>query len=1629
MIRLQGKLFFGLIFFSFVTLIFMFAFAGNSFASSGANGAVTWTNKPSTPQNPGTSFGANVEVCNTTSSNQFINITPGASRGSVTPSGSGQLVSPFACVNMSFTVNAPTAQTGGSCSSLTQSFDVWFDSAGGFGSDAGTVILLAQVGLTVNNSTSSTINVTVQSTSFGQSAGDFFTVSPGGANGPGRVWYVNCAQYPTVGFTISVTGGTTGTFSNSASNQNGCHFQVYITVTGGGGGSAPGPFSISVFFECSGTSPGIRITGGPASNATGYKIYWTSSGDPIPGGLITTVGSLPYSNYSFSPGGNFLNVDVAATNATGDTQSTNGWMSGQVPTTTACGGGGGGTNDFTLYANGSTGPVSISSGGSVQMTWTHTAGSAARTGCSASPNYNSDWGSSNPSSASLSANGAGHGVFNMTSSVVLTVSCSYASGTPNPVQKSVQVNVSGGGGANACSSSPSTVNVNQNTTISGSGGSGLPYSFSYPGGTLVSSTSTSVTIYYTTSGTKTVSVTTPSNPTPGSCTVTVSGGGGGSSCSWSPAGPINVNNSSTVTYNMGAATLRGLTPTTGWTQTGSTANSVTYNFTIANTYTYSLRDGSGNLLASCNITVSGGGGGGSCISSPSVVNTNQTVTYSSSTGSFNNVTTGYPQPGWVWQSTGGASPNFTSLSGYYTSSGVKSFTMNLNPSGTATCTVTVNVPAAPTCVVNPLTAATNQNVSFTLSDGSTISGYFSIPADTVIVQGAPTTNFIARFTATGAKSLSLAPASGGSVTCNVTIANPPGNPTNLIITSNTCNGATPQISFSWTAGANNANYFLDVNGAPWTGDNTPSPWGVTPNLTTTSFTWNSSSVLSGTPSAPANSTTYYWRVIARDSAGTYSAHVYPTSTLTPPGTSFTTSNCAVAGPPTPVVDQITCSINPTLNNSYGYFRVTYAGGASYFVQIYTAASGGSLVMQTNSSSNYSGNLFPGGIMSAGTLSTNTNYYVGLSTTSSGASGGRALVNVPSCTPPSGLTANPACPAGGGAPTVTFSWTNGTAPSQYINIYNLSSQWAANKSINPPNSPVTTAPFDNVAGGATFTNWTPGTSYQWNIWSGGGNFTTGPQINVPSCGPTGLSVSLPACAPAAGYNNLVSFTWSGVSAGWYINLDTNQDWDNNNDGIADADNNKQISGTQSDGTGFSGGFTFQGDVTYRWNIWYGNGDNYTVPLSVNVTGAQLISGGFAPGAGYSFTVPKCLDLSVSFSPLVGPTVQANTPQTVNVVVSNAAGSVISPATTVGIWKSLPGQTPEGNYPNPNSCLPGGSPPNDATSIPPSQTFNVSAGIAAGGSAPFSFTFNTGPNEGPGYLDAYVIPSCSPSDSVWGNNGTRIGSSHGYTFQNKVDAWFQTMGGDVGAKTGITASIAPPTVPVAKYQSDFLIISNVVNANVKSGKWQISSYSTQLPLMPAGIYNYLSERFKGKVPVGNQSKCTFADIAAMPNFDPANPLNSLALCNGNVTIGGAVLPAGKNIAWFVNGDLTISGDVTADVSSSIVYIVSGNVRVQTAVSRVDGIIAARGDFNDVTNSADPLTFLGKQLVVKGSVYTEGNVVLERKLASSNCTATGEPLISPCDNNQFPAESFQFNPKYLVNLNGLIATPSVNWSEVAP
>ena len=238
-----------------------------------------------------------------------------------------------------------------------------------------------------------------------------------------------------------------------------------------------------------------------------------------------------------------------------------------------------------------------------------------------------------------------------------------------------------------------------------------------------------------------------------------------------------------------------------------------------------------------------------------------------------------------------------------------------------------------------------------------------------------------------------------------TIVAPPTNPAGLAISSNICSSAfEPQITFSWNDSLNETGYWLDV-----TTDSSWTAWSykVLP-ANTTLFSWSTVSLMdSGSDLVPQSGTTYWWRVKAFNAAGE-SSHVYPVSSLSPPGVSFTVPDCT---PPANLETSFSCVAGlPSV--TFSWTDVSYETGYAIAVNDEAWTGQGSpsgYGYNTNIAANTTSfvwsqdSLFSGGIPKP---ANNTTYWWQLLAKRAVADGGSVRVYAPDSGVPPGVSFEP-----------------------------------------------------------------------------------------------------------------------------------------------------------------------------------------------------------------------------------------------------------------------------------------------------------------------------------------------------------------------------------------------------------------------------------------------------------------------------------------------------------------------------------------------------------------------------------------------------------------------------------------------
>lgn len=161
--------------------------------------------------------------------------------------------------------------------------------------------------------------------------------------------------------------------------------------------------------------------------------------------------------------------------------------------------------------------------------------------------------------------------------------------------------------------------------------------------------------------------------------------------------------------------------------------------------------------------------------------------------------------------------------------------------------------------------------------------------------------------------------------------------------------------------------------------------------------------------------------------------------------------------------------------------------------------------------------------------------------------------------------------------------------------------------------------------------------------------------------------------------------------------------------------------------------------------------------------------------------------------------------------------------------------------------------------------------------------------------------------------------------------------------------------------------------------------------------------GKIDLGGNKDhlYSFSDnvtITSNSNFTGNN--NGVIFVSKDLTIGP-----------LDNNQLTIVSDTTG-----LVFVVGGNVNIDSSVTRIDAVIISSGTIYTAGNGCHTSqTAVGNTLIINGSLISLNPIApiqFCRKLPTNNS----------------PAEIINWQAKYLAILNNLFAAPFQKWSEIA-
>jgi len=284
-----------------------------------------------------------------------------------------------------------------------------------------------------------------------------------------------------------------------------------------------------------------------------------------------------------------------------------------------------------------------------------------------------------------------------------------------------------------------------------------------------------------------------------------------------------------------------------------------------------------------------------------------------------------------------------------------------------------------------------------------------------------------------------------------------------------------------------------------------------------------------------------------------------------------------------------------------------------------------------------------------------------------------------------------------------------------------------------------------------------------------------------------------------------------------------------------------------------------------------------------------------------------------------------------------------------------------------------------------------------------------------------------------NGSEICSDSGPVTIDDFEGWWQVRDADVMADNGNITSLIPvtctsPCDPTFNLDGSGGSPGVSVHSGTSSfGTGTVASTGWDATTSYSGTtYNYAW--FASRAPSGLIANPTITGLS----------INAGDLKNGGITTGSddneyrwhykdgdltltSTANLGNNrIILLVNGNLTIGNNLTFNDGGFFAVIASGDINVGASVTHtgqpapassaspgLQGVYLADGQFRTGIASS--------QLYVKGSVVGWGGISLQRDLGT--------------DNNDTPAEFFEFDPNLIFTLPSQLQRQGVIWKEIAP
>lgn len=225
------------------------------------------------------------------------------------------------------------------------------------------------------------------------------------------------------------------------------------------------------------------------------------------------------------------------------------------------------------------------------------------------------------------------------------------------------------------------------------------------------------------------------------------------------------------------------------------------------------------------------------------------------------------------------------------------------------------------------------------------------------------------------------------------------------------------------------------------------------------------------------------------------------------------------------------------------------------------------------------------------------------------------------------------------------------------------------------------------------------------------------------------------------------------------------------------------------------------------------------------------------------------------------------------------------------------------------------------------------------------------------------------------------------------WLQFTGGGIVKSNGGIDLVSE--APVGQSNTDGLIeVGNQLISFFDSSKnWLL----TNAP--PSNDYDYA--KWMGQV---KPAPTTVSGLSTQSGVFKIN--SSFEIKNNTVPSGYGSSTFSQIV--FINGDLTVSTNVTVASGSTALFIVKGKVSINSSVNSLGIGIFADGDFYSAYDLGNGQTTSALSL---DGIFVANVFHFQRTLQGTN-------------NTKYPSESFKYEPKYGVNLASYLGTNAVKW-----